>query len=313
MGQGIIFHDFLECPWEEARGYIREQFESLYLRLQARERATFTAGGILQNTVISGDPSIPTRYIANTGVSNGPMWDLVDLSNGVRSKLALAHLVSGNASTLLGRGSGFGAGDRQDISLGSGLSMTGTVLDAAAGASAPTTAQYVTLATNATLSQERVLTGTANQITITDNGAGATAVLSTPQNIHTAATPQFARVGLGGAADTTAAAKFTGQAYSATVSDGNSGVAKTLDFDLGNVHSVTLTGNVTFTLTNPKNGAIYTVAISSGAGGFTATWPGTVVWPTGTAPVITAAAGKTDLITLTFIGTTYYGSFTQNY
>lgn len=43
------------------------------------------------------------------------------------------------------------------------------------------------------------LTGTANQVTVT-NGAGSI-TLAAPQNIHTAATPQFARLGLGAAAD----------------------------------------------------------------------------------------------------------------
>lgn len=56
---------------------------------------------------------------------------------------------------------------------------------------APTDATYVTLSTNGTLSAERVLTGTSNQITVTDNGAGSTVVLSTPQNLHTAADPTF--------------------------------------------------------------------------------------------------------------------------
>ena len=50
----------------------------------------------------------------------------------------------------------------------------------AAGSGAPVAAQYVTLATDATLSAERVLTGTANEITLTDNGAGSTVVVSIP-------------------------------------------------------------------------------------------------------------------------------------
>lgn len=62
---------------------------------------------------------------------------------------------------------------------------------AAAGGGAPTDAQYVCLAVDGDLSAERVLTGTANQISITDNGANGTVVLSTPQNIHTAADPTF--------------------------------------------------------------------------------------------------------------------------
>lgn len=61
----------------------------------------------------------------------------------------------------------------------------------AGGAGAPTDAEYVVLTVDGTLSDERVLTGTANQIVVTDNGAGGTVVLSTPQDIHTAATPEF--------------------------------------------------------------------------------------------------------------------------
>ncbi len=40
--------------------------------------------------------------------------------------------------------------------------------------------QFVTLATSTQIDNERVLTGTANQLTITDNGAGGTVVLSVP-------------------------------------------------------------------------------------------------------------------------------------
>jgi hypothetical protein len=59
------------------------------------------------------------------------------------------------------------------------------------GDRAPTIGQYVVIAGSALLDNERTLTGTANQIVVTDNGAGSTVVLSTPQNIHTAATPTF--------------------------------------------------------------------------------------------------------------------------
>jgi len=48
------------------------------------------------------------------------------------------------------------------------------------GDRAPHNLQYVVLVASANLTQERVLTGTANQITITDNGAGSTVVLSIP-------------------------------------------------------------------------------------------------------------------------------------
>lgn len=67
---------------------------------------------------------------------------------------------------------------------------------------APSSSQYVVLSADATLTAERVLTGTANQIVLTDNGAGSTVVLSLPQDIATSSALQFARLGLGVAADT---------------------------------------------------------------------------------------------------------------
>ena len=59
------------------------------------------------------------------------------------------------------------------------------------GGWAPNTSQFVVLSADAILSSERILTGTANQITITDAGAGSTVTLSTPQDIHIGASPTF--------------------------------------------------------------------------------------------------------------------------
>ena len=94
----------------------------------------------------------------------------------------------------------------------SGLSTAGALTcatPAGGGGGAPTTAQYVTLAVDGTLTNERVLTGTANQVVLTDGGAGNAVTLSLPQSIHTAATPTFATLTLTGqllAADGTLAA-----------------------------------------------------------------------------------------------------------
>src|SRR5678816_816181 len=63
---------------------------------------------------------------------------------------------------------------------------------------APLAAAYVTIGADATLPNERALTGTSNQITVTDNGAGSTVVLSTPQSIHTGASPTFVGLTLSG-------------------------------------------------------------------------------------------------------------------
>ena|SRR3990167_6813770 len=58
------------------------------------------------------------------------------------------------------------------------------------------TSPFVTISTTADLTNERALTGTANQIILTDNGAGSTIVLSTPQSIDTGATIQFSKLTL---------------------------------------------------------------------------------------------------------------------
>lgn len=50
---------------------------------------------------------------------------------------------------------------------------------------------FVTIGNPSTLSAERAITGTTNQVIVTDNGANSTVVLSLPQNIHTDATPTF--------------------------------------------------------------------------------------------------------------------------
>lgn len=110
-----------------------------------------------------------------------------------------------------------------------------------------------------------------------------------------------------------AGAKFNGTYYSPLVDDGNSSTALTIDLATGNEHKFTLTGNVTLTLSNPVAGGRYVIQILTGAGGFTVAWPGTVLWPGGTAPVITVGASAIDLITLFYDGTNFFGAFAQDF
>lgn len=75
-----------------------------------------------------------TRYLSNTGTSNDPAWAQVNLANGVTGDLLYANLTPATiASILLGRGSAAGGGDWEEITLGTGLTMTGTVLSASGG------------------------------------------------------------------------------------------------------------------------------------------------------------------------------------
>jgi hypothetical protein len=105
--------------------------------------------------------------------------------------------------------------------------------------------------------------------------------------------------------------QFNGQYFSPLVDDGNSGAAKTIDWNEGNEHYVTMTGNCTFTLNNPQDGGRYVLILNSGAGAFTGTWPASIRWRGGVAPVLTTDANKLDLVTLMYIAVLgeYIGAF----
>lgn len=133
------------------------------------------------------------------------------------------------------------------------------------------------------------VTGTTNQITV--SGATGDVTFSTPQNIDTAATPQFGRLGLGAAADATAqlginaaiAATSTPGAILATTSTATSGSQKWspgLDFTGSGWKTNSMTGPLTvrsrFELV-PIQGAAnpdpyLDLSIDPGSGTFTKAW-----------------------------------------
>ena len=95
---------------------------------------------------------------------------------------------------------------------------------------------------------------------------------------------------------------------------GNSSTADTIDLSLGSAIKSTLTGNVTYTLTNPVTGGTYVFRILTGAGSFTVTWPATVKWSTDQGTyVATTTASRMDLVSLYWDGTNYYGSYVKGF
>ncbi len=106
------------------------------------------------------------------GVTLNPFTGEFDITGGGGSSAGVSSIAKSGSAQLTG-----------DVTLSEGTNVTLTQVGqnieiAAAGASgAPSDAKYVTLATNATLTEERVLTGTANRISLTDNGAGSTVVV----------------------------------------------------------------------------------------------------------------------------------------
>lgn len=107
--------------------------------------------------------------------------------------------------------------------------------------------------------------------------------------------------------------KIAGNQRIAEFDDGNSGASDTIDFSNGPAHKSTLTGNCTFTFSNPIAGQAYVLKTVGDGTVRTITWPAAVKWAGGTAPTMTGTAGKFDLINFYYDGTNYLGSYTQNY
>lgn len=105
-----------------------------------------------------------------------------------------------------------------------------------------------------------------------------------------------------------------GQAASPTNAKGNSGTGTvTFDWNDGNVQTVTLTGNCTFALSNPKSGASYQIIVAQDGTVRTVNWSTTVKWASGTTPTFTGTSGKFDIITIIYDGTNYYGVISKNH
>lgn len=94
----------------------------------------------------------------------------------------------------------------------------------------------------------------------------------------------------------------------------------TVDIDLttGNSFEVILTENATITISNPPATGDYgqfviKIIQDSAGGAFTVTWPASVKWPGGSAPVITTTNSAIDEITARTIdaGSEWRGSFSQ--
>jgi hypothetical protein len=80
----------------------------------------------------------------------------------------------------------------------------------------------------------------------------------------------------------------------------------------GNVHTATLNANCTFTFAGVTSGKACSFSMlltQDGTGSRLVTWPGSVVWPGGSAPVLSTAAAAVDVLTFFTLdgGTIWYG------
>jgi len=102
--------------------------------------------------------------------------------------------------------------------------------------------------------------------------------------------------------------------FDAEVDNGDSGAADTIDWTKGNKQKSKLTGNCTFTFTAPGGPCnLILVLIQDATGSRTVTWPASCKWPDDTAPVLSTAANKVDIIAFYYNGTIYRGVLSSNY
>lgn len=100
----------------------------------------------------------------------------------------------------------------------------------------------------------------------------------------------------------------TFQGVKETITVANTGTAYTVANTAASILDLTLTGNCVLTCPAPSGGGQFTLLLKQDAtGSRTVTWPSNVRWAGGTAPTITAEAGKTDVITFLAVGTYWLG------
>jgi hypothetical protein len=88
------------------------------------------------------------------------------------------------------------------------------------------------------------------------------------------------------------------------------GPTVTLDLGVSNWHAVVLGGNRTLAVSRPAVDQQFSVILQQdGTGGRTVTWWSGILWPGGTAPPLSGAAGKRDVFTFRCVSAGTYLSF----
>jgi hypothetical protein len=257
---------------------------------------TATAGGTTTLTAASNTNQQFTGTLAQdvqlpnaTTLSVGRAFQIMNRSTGALTLKnaggsTLATIPAGKATrtTLIANGTSNGTWDYDTA-----LSTAGPVITDANG----------TLSSEAALAVSRGGTGaatlTANNVVL---GNGTSAV-------------QFVAPGTSGNVLTSNGTTWTSAAiqplelknYSETVNAiGSTSGATTVDFSLGNVATMTLTGNATISFSNVpssgKMGSVTMLITQGGAGSYTITWPACKKFAGGTLPTLSTTVGKTDVI-----------------
>lgn len=105
-----------------------------------------------------------------------------------------------------------------------------------------------------------------------------------------------------------------GGAYTKTETITSAAGVLTANCDDSNVFTTTLTENVTLSLSNADSGQTVNILITQdGTGSRTMSWPASFKWPSGTPSSLSTGAGDVDLLTATFIGSSWYATLIKDF
>ena len=287
------------------------------------------ATGILKNTTTTGAPSIavagdfPTLNQNTTGSAATLTTPRAIYGNNFDGSAALTQII---ASTYGGTGNGFAkfsgpATSEKTFTLPNAsstiLTSNAAVTVAQGGTgltSLGTAAQQLRVNAGATALEYFTPSAGSGDIINGGNTTGATVSVGTNDanpfslKYNNTALITLSSTGVAITGNMLASGQYNSANFALT-----DGATIALNWNNGNVQSVTLGGNRTFTFSNPVAGGRYLISLKQDAtGSRTITWP-TVKWRGGTAPTLTTTANKYDLITLIYDGTNYYGDASLNY
>jgi hypothetical protein len=111
--------------------------------------------------------------------------------------------------------------------------------------------------------------------------------------------------------DVTSGYDINPQFYDAGSKTGNFAV----DFSLGPVQQVTVSasGPLTVTLSNPVVGGVYMLKVVQSATTGTLAWPASVRWSNDGEPNLSTDPSAIDLVSFVYDGTDYFGSYSLGY